>query len=609
MHLYGRDWPTDKILTVELMCFRHGIMTEQGGLGKAGHFKKIVAILWPDDGRKHGFVWHPWAEEMLEAACNYQYVSVSGGRSSGKTQFFALWAIVNWLAAPLDTMVLVTSTSLKESRKRIWGAIEDLFRAATGMPGKLVSSIGTIRTYDSENRIYGSERSGIALIAGESKQEKQNIGKLIGIKNTRVFLIGDELPELSHALIEAATSNLSSNPEFQFIGIGNPNSRFDPHGALSEPVGGWKTIDETATRWKTRLGIAIRFDLTLSPNITLGKKIFAFLPTQEDIEKVIAELGPNSLNFWRMVKGFWCPEGTVTGCIYSEPEIVNSGSMTKLRDDEWMIPPLKIGVCDPSWASGGDECPAHILSFGTSKSGLQTLQVEVEELMKESDPKRERMPQIVDEFIALCRKHNAMPSNIVYDATGGGVTFGSFLCEKLGDSSPNGICLADSASETPCGPRSLPASEQYADRVSEVWFVGQDFLRSGQLRGITKGIAADMMARLEDPEKRGTSGGKRAVEPKRTMKKRIGRSPDKGDSFFMGLDHARSKLKFRAAVSRAANLHAAAQWNAFKNKAEAADREAVPTNLEDARMPVTAGARRGKWQPAELVEEKYGFDY
>jgi hypothetical protein len=34
-------------------------------------------------------------------------------------------------------MVLVTSTTLKDSRKRIWGSIRDYWQAAPALPGKL----------------------------------------------------------------------------------------------------------------------------------------------------------------------------------------------------------------------------------------------------------------------------------------------------------------------------------------------------------------------------------------------------------------------------------------------------------------------------------------
>jgi hypothetical protein len=109
---------------------------EKGGELPEYHFKRIVSALWPEDGPKP-FVWHPWAERMLEASCRNKYLAVAGCASSGKTDYFAIWAIVNFIVAPYDTMVLVTSTTLKDSRKRIWGSIRDYWQAAPALPGKL----------------------------------------------------------------------------------------------------------------------------------------------------------------------------------------------------------------------------------------------------------------------------------------------------------------------------------------------------------------------------------------------------------------------------------------------------------------------------------------
>jgi hypothetical protein len=156
---------------------------------------------------------------MAEAASKHIYLGLSGCASSGKTEFGAVWAIVNWLADPRETLVICTSTSLKESNRRIWGRIKQFWQAAPSLPGKLVDSMYAIRTNDGSGVF--SDESGILCVAGEKKDEKECIGKLIGAHPKRMLLIADELPELTEAIIEAAKSNLSMNPFFQMIGIGN----------------------------------------------------------------------------------------------------------------------------------------------------------------------------------------------------------------------------------------------------------------------------------------------------------------------------------------------------------------------------------------------------
>ncbi len=95
-----------------------------GVVGKAENFWALVNMFWGKGSAKY-FMRHPWAEKMVEELCKNRYLGLSGCESSGKTDMLAVWGIINWFVAPQDTMVLVTSTSLKESRKRIWGSIRE----------------------------------------------------------------------------------------------------------------------------------------------------------------------------------------------------------------------------------------------------------------------------------------------------------------------------------------------------------------------------------------------------------------------------------------------------------------------------------------------------
>ena len=110
----------------------------------------------------------------------------------------AAWGLVNWRCNPVNTLVLVTSTSLGEARMRIWGDVAKLFQAANHtakvkkiapMYGKLADSIGVIRTFDGQTKY--PEKCGIRLIAGDRAKEQENIGKIIGLKNKRVFFLGE----------------------------------------------------------------------------------------------------------------------------------------------------------------------------------------------------------------------------------------------------------------------------------------------------------------------------------------------------------------------------------------------------------------------------------
>ena len=79
---YGRWW-SKKIdqFNRELYSFRNPVPVEKGGELRERHFKRVFSALWPEDGPKP-FVWHPWAEQMLSAACANQYLAVAGCAST-----------------------------------------------------------------------------------------------------------------------------------------------------------------------------------------------------------------------------------------------------------------------------------------------------------------------------------------------------------------------------------------------------------------------------------------------------------------------------------------------------------------------------------------------
>lgn len=548
MRLYGREWGDTHPLHIELACFREDLQPKHGGLGKAEHFWNVVKMLWPAGGARP-FLRNPWSEKMIEAACNWSFLSVSGPASASKSETYAAWGLVNYLADPFNTMVLVTSTSLKDARRRIWGSITDFWRcSAIPLWGKEVESIGQIRAeFDGRK---GSDRCGLALISGEKKKEKESVAKLIGIKNNHVILIGDELPELSHGLVNAGVSNLSSNPKFQFVGIGNPNSRFDPHGQLSEPVDGWKSIDESYLEWKTKLGYAIRFDGERSPNILAGRTIFPFLPTKEKLEEKRGELGESSLMFWRMWKGFWCPEGAVDG-IYTEVEISSTGSSDNHVD--WQGDPIRVAGLDLGFTTDGDASQLVIADFGTDLTGRQVLRYQ--RSIRINDDQRIKIPrnqQIISQIIGECSKAGVTPDNFAMDVTGGGIVFAEMLEERW-KHPVHRVNFAGGASDlTVLQSRNTPAHEIFADRVSELWGVGLNFLRGGQLRGIRGTLAKQMTSRLQTTVKR-NGDLLVSVESKRVMRKRTGESPDVADAAFITLDLCRAKFAFRAVAERAAN--------------------------------------------------------
>jgi len=532
---YGRQWNEGtSLLTIELAAFKFGFTPATGGLGKAQHFKNLVNTLWPKGNRKH-FVFHPWAERMLEAACQHKYLAVAGCASSGKTEFFALWGLINFICDPLNTLVLVTSTSLKEARQRIWGSLREFWtNSAIELPGKLVDSIGVIRLNDDE----ASQRSSITLIAGEKKKEKEAVGKMIGLKNKRVFLIADELPELSEAILEAAFSNLASNLEFQLIGIGNPKSYYDPFGILARPKAGWASITPLDDEWETERGYCIRFDGERSPNILAGRNIYPWMLRLETLADFRKNLGEKTAAYWRMIRGFWCPVAS-EHTVYSEADIAKFGGE---EDVMWQRTNTRIAALDPSYTNGGDLTIAKLGRWGLTNEGIWVLRFDrTVELREDVTNKKEpRNFQIARQFMTLCKEEGVTPENAAVDATGAGGPFCDILAVLWGTNTFLRVSFGGKASDRPVNSQDpTPACERYANRVTEIWHVGLDFLRCGQLKGIDPALAKEMCSRHVETVKGTTMRMK--VEAKKDMKARIGASPDLADASFILLDLVRQR--------------------------------------------------------------------
>lgn len=525
-------------LELELAAFRYN---PREGLGKVEHFWNIVRILWGPKSRKP-FVRHPWAERMTSAACSHNYVGLCGSGSSGKTDWGAVWALVNWLCAPKDTLVLCTSTSLKDSGRRIWGSIKDYYSAA-GLEGvgKLVESLHTIRTDDGSGVF--NDKEGISCIAGEKKNEKDAIGKLIGAKNARVIVIGDELPELTEALLTACLSNLALNPFFQFIGIGNFKSIYDAFGTFVRPKAGYDSIKVEDDEWETELGVCLHFDGLRSPNIIAGRDIWPIYDSKQLAKHRTAYKDENSAEFWRMCRSFPTPLG-VENVIYSEADLL-SGNVHS-HECFWLHEPMRVSSLDPSFTSGGDRCPQLFGSFGKCQDGLFRLRLDKVVLL--SDDVRVAVPrdyQIARQFRDNCLKEGIDPFHAALDTTAAGSVLWSIICEEW---NPRVLAVNFSGSPSDTYVRANDTNtskKQFDRRVSELWWVGREFMKYDQIRGISMDVSRDLKARKYDTVK-GPDGLKISVETKKEMKKRLGFSPDLGDAWTVMLDLCRQRLGFLA---------------------------------------------------------------
>jgi hypothetical protein len=534
MDVGGLQIPNTSTLTALLWGFGN----HPSAVAREYYFWRIADELWNhDELPEKMFIKHPWAEKIIHECINNKYLAVGGSASSGKSHTLAGYGIVSWLAKPRDTLVLMTSTTLREARKRIWGSVISLLSVIEGAPVNIRDSTGSANYIDDKGQTF--DRAGLSLIAAERSRTKEAIGKFIGLKQKHVILIADELGELSEAIVQAGLSNLSKNPKFELKALSNPASRFDAFGIWSTPRDGWESVQtELDDTWVTKWGGKyVRLDGERSPNILAGETLYPFLPTQEKVDEDRALLGEKSRAYMRMVRAVFFDSDESEG-IYSESELVASGAMGRV---EFKGVATLIAGLDPAFTNGGDRTVLAIARVGFDATGQYCLQFE-DFVQINDDATNKAVPrtyQIVKQVREECLKRGIKPENLAVDSTGAG----SPLCDVLAGEWSNDflrVPFGGKASDRRVSMNSqLTGEELYCNRVSELWFVGKEFMRTRQIKGVTEELAKEMGNRRFELVKGSSLRVK--VEPKGDLKARAGASPDLADAAFIALDLARQR--------------------------------------------------------------------
>ena len=533
---YGIEFPDEwNPLMVELYCFREKITVEQGGLGTYEHFKNVINILWDrEDLNDKRWVWHDWSEQMFEALCeDHRSTCFAAPSSSGKTECLALWSIVNFIASPKNTLIIVLSKTFGSASRNIWGRILERWSQVPGLPGVVKPSYHAIRCPEPFDHL---ETLGIQCIAAESGTSKDKLGKFLGVKQKRIKVIIDELPDVNESVYNACRHNVDSNEGFRFCGAGNPNSFFDPHGQACEPETGWPSWNPDSTRWKTKNGICLRFDGEQTPNLkandTLPIITYGYVQRQR-------AYGDQTAFYKRFVKAQWF-QSSVANTIFSPNLFIkfNANQPAVFEDDRTKT----LAMLDPSFSNGGDRAIAVFPRLGwmTNKRmgidfGSQDDIVEFK-LATEID----RNHQLAEQFVRECERRAVVPEHIGIDSTGSGALLAEIIDRHLGKPCYR-VCFGGTASLLPVSeadPR--PANEAYYNRVTEIWWTGRQFLEGDHIRGLTTEMINELLTRQFDYVK--DADTRVRVESKEKMKQRIGYSPDLADAAMIAFAFMREKL-------------------------------------------------------------------
>jgi hypothetical protein len=439
---------------------------------------------------------------------------------------------MEYWARPTETFFIVMSTTKDAARTRIWKSITQLWAQAQkkGCPGKLIDSNGYIKGL---NQSMGTDRNSGVLLKPAGSASDGASDELLGIKNPNVIVAADEFNHLTDGILTTAYENMTSNERLMFVGMANPDRLTDPFGDLCEPKAGWRSVTENDERWTTKYGACIRLNAEQCPRIT-HPELYGHIKwmTDQGYCDRIAEKrgGKTSRGYYRFVKAFWCPDGT-SNSIYSEVEFLNAGAMEE-REPIWDNTPSTLGSIDPAHSRGGDRSQALIGKLG-KVDGRDHLHLCCYQTI-EDDVLNKAVAlthQTVRGWKKLCEEWDVKPTRAIMDNTGAGTPFGHVV-DMEWSSAVQKVNFQGKASDRTIVFRNEDCG--YFNKNSELWIQPKEFIRSGQITGVSKALIAELIER-EYHEKEGRTV---RVESKEEAKKRLKRSPDMADTFNLLVEKA-----------------------------------------------------------------------
>ena len=526
-HKYGIRSPV-KIpdLELELYAFRNRLQPNEGGLGTFNHFVNATKMLWPK------MSWNPWLENQAEDLCEHDYVGWAGCGASGKTFGATLFATVWWLANPAKSTVVLTSTTAKMIRKRMWANLQDLVRKSRGFPGNMVDSKMALQA------IKGDDRHSISAIAVAEGNTSKAVANIQGIHAERVMVIIDEATDTPEAAFEACTNLSKGCREFKMLVIGNPASKYDPHGRFCTPAKGWRSVTIEDQHWLTERGMCRRFDGMKSPNISEGRTKYPYLITHDQVLSAMRHEGEQSPTFWKYTRGFWSPDGMVK-TVLSESLIETHTPTRKLT---FTTNVQVVAGLDPGF--GGDRCVLRFAKVGTANDKVSILFQDIVQISPNAQLTEPVHYQIANRVKEECSKRGVSPDRFALDSSGEGGGLADILTREWGvvhrvefGGSPSAIPVSDEDSR--------PCNEAYDRKVTELWFSMRKWVVEERVGGMDIETLQEFCARMFDDSKR-----KISVESKTVMKQRTGKSPDLADAATVLLDLVRKTAVLEPRATR-----------------------------------------------------------
>lgn len=490
-----------------------------------GKYRDAASIAWPF------FKQNEWSERIWDAIEKYDRLCIMGHGSASKTFTASIWFLLDWITYAESTALLLTSSTITSMDRRIWADFKMLWTKSVVDLSKIAQIL------DAKRLIRMSITEGKAAVHAVAAESEDAETKIQGLHMPRNRVIVDEADNPYSSSIWPALTNLGTSGHLKVVALANADDKNSEFGFHCEPKDGWDTIDpEHHYEWDSKMGWhVLRLDGLQSPNIKEGYDKYPYLLSNQSVNETRDNKGTNSVDWWKMIRGYYAPEGLVS-------LIFPGGLISKCNKPIiWYGSTTPVGFCDPAF-EGGDSCVLTLGRFGRLGSNPQRTCIEVERFIK---IKRKDMTKplgfdFADQIVAQLKDYGVTAKYFGIDTTGTQGPFADIIEEKLGKGMLRVVFGHAATNRRVTNEDTGTAKERYKNLVTELWYVAREWCRLGlvYLKECPRDLRIQLESRRYELKGKDSKSGREVImaEPKTEMKARGLGSPDEGDAF-CGLVH------------------------------------------------------------------------
>lgn len=424
----------------------------------------------------------PWDKQadILRAAASSKFVAVRSGQKTGKSRSAAALAIW-WAVTRPRGRVVLTAPTFSQIKDIVWPELRLLVRDA---PVKLA---------DSEPALDPGTGWSLGPMRGVFGRSTDKPTRLQGLSGAEIFFIVDEASGYREALFDALKGNMGGGG--RMLLIGNPN---EPSGtfyrAFTDQQHLWTTLHIRSTDTPNFHGK--RVDGLANPEwLARQREDWGEDSPAYDV-RVMGEFPRNSAAAIVPLSLLGAAQERYADTIDTDTRLELGVDVARFGDDEFVIAPRRGRKILPLFATTGQDVPqkvGHVLRVAR-------------DLRKPGEKPRVKVDVIGE---------------------GGGVV--DLLAQHPDEVEVVGVNVAETSDD----------EERFHNLRTQIMFGVASYLREGGALPNDPKLGGDLVASMYAYDSR----GRYEAEPKDEVKKRLKRSPDRGDAVALAIYSGRTRTQ------------------------------------------------------------------